>query len=403
LLGGVSFPMLFFKSTNNISFQGSDIISDDDDDEDDDIIALPLSDTNKMASLEKMVLLVALLVEKSRGSDQRIHLSSADAHSLMGGHANKDYTAATNLPAAGSATTSSSTANVQQSSHQQPHHVSRSGLAFLFNVTKDNINPGQAANLVFSLTRNNAELAEQVAAMVFTGVKQAEYSMHFFHLLTLLTDPSGGRPAGTPCFTTLVMHRIWDLAKTCPQAALDWLSIQVTRNRFVQSWLLSSMDGWVEPYLLAHQTQKVRNSAGFLVVSLVPSQHFRNTFRAARALPTPVREALLNKEETEVLHQVLEFLFSLLPAARAYVDLPQHGSGKLVAYFHTLSHFLLTRTEKLRLEPHFANLWNLFHPKLSEPSIPVNHNKQALLNLWYALCVDCPENISLILQVRHFC
>lgn len=44
------------------------------------------------------------------------------------------------------------------------------------------------------------------------------------------------------------------------------------------------------------------------------------------------------------------------------------------------------------------NLWNLFHPKLSEPAIPVHHNKQALLTLWWALCHDCPENIALILK-----
>ena len=51
--------------------------------------------------------------------------------------------------------------------------------------------------------------------------------------------------------------------------------------------------------------------------------------------------------------------------------------------------------------PHFSNLWQLFHPKLSEPSIPVHHNKQALLSFWYNVCVECPENIQLILQNPH--
>jgi ubiquitin carboxyl-terminal hydrolase 34 len=104
------------------------------------------------------------------------------------------------------------------------------------------------------------------------------------------------------------------------------------------------------------------------------------------------------------LLQVLEFLFSLLPNARKYTDYAadfqqQHGTaGKLVAYFQTLSHCLLTKSEKRTFEPHFDNLWNLFHPKLSEPSIPVHHNKHALLSLWYHLCVDCPENVALILK-----
>ena len=69
--------------------------------------------------------------------------------------------------------------------------------------------------------------------------------------------------------------------------------------------------------------------------------------------------------------------------------------------FQALTHCLLTKTEKRMFEPHFMNLWQLFHPKLSEPSISIHHNKHALLNLWYTLCVDCPENVNLILQVRR--
>ena len=39
------------------------------------------------------------------------------------------------------------------------------------------------------------------------------------------------------------------------------------------------MEQWVEPYLMAHPTQKVRNAAAFLVISLVPSPHFKQAFR----------------------------------------------------------------------------------------------------------------------------
>lgn len=163
------------------------------------------------------------------------------------------------------------------------------------------------------------------------------------------------------------------------------------------------MDTWVESYLIAHPNQKVRNSAAILVVSLVPSSTFRQSFRPSRSILNPLKEPILKEpilgqEETEILHQVLEFLFGLLPSARNYVDLQQYGSGRLVAFLQTMTHCLLTRTEKRMFAPHFDNLWQLFHPKLSEPSIPINHNKQALLNLWYTLCNDCAENVHLILQ-----
>ena len=170
----------------------------DDDESEEDVIALPLGGTGdtaaaRIASLDKMVSLIALLVERSRGEDNCIHLSPADMTALTSGKS----------------------------------------LLFLYNITRDNINIRQTCNLIFSLTRHNAALAEHVAEMVFLGVKSTEHSLHFFRLLTLLTELSGG-PAGLPCYTSLIMHRVWDLAKSCPQAALDWLSIQVKKTRQVQ-------------------------------------------------------------------------------------------------------------------------------------------------------------------------
>ena len=58
----------------------------DDDDSEDDIIALPMAGTEmaaaRTASLDKMVFLLAVLVEKSRGEDNCIHLSRQDINRL---------------------------------------------------------------------------------------------------------------------------------------------------------------------------------------------------------------------------------------------------------------------------------------------------------------------------------
>ena len=98
-----------------------------------------------------------------------------------------------------------------------------------------------------------------------------------------------------------------------------------------KNWLVTTIENWAEQFLMAHPNHKVRSSAAYLIVSLVPSPHFRQAFRSARAVPNPLRETLLSREETETLHQILEFLFSLLPNARQYTDLQQHGSAKLVS------------------------------------------------------------------------
>ena len=175
---------------NSNSAPDNELEVSDDDESEEDVIALPMGGTDshaaRTASLDKMVSLIALLVERSRGEDNCIHLSPADTAALTSGKS----------------------------------------LIFLYSITRDNINIRQTCNLIFSLTRHNPALAEHVAEMVFLGVKSAEHSLHFFRLLTLLTELSGG-PAGLPCYTSLIMHRVWDLAKSCPQAALDWLSIQV--------------------------------------------------------------------------------------------------------------------------------------------------------------------------------
>ena len=60
----------------NFDHQNVEVMSDEDDDEEDDIIAMvPISESSKLVSLEKMVWLLAVLVENSRGDDNRVKIS----------------------------------------------------------------------------------------------------------------------------------------------------------------------------------------------------------------------------------------------------------------------------------------------------------------------------------------
>ena len=62
---------------------------------------------------------------------------------------------------------------------------------------------------------------------------------------------------------------------------------------------------------------QVRNSAAFLLVSLVPSPHFRQTFRTPRNPPTQLRESIEALDGIDTVRRLLEFLLSLL----RYLDL----------------------------------------------------------------------------------
>lgn len=139
-------------------------------------------------------------------------------------------------------------------------------------------------------------------------------------------------------------------------------------------------------------------AAAYLLVSLIPSNSFRQMFRSTRSLHIPTRDLPLSPDTTVVLHQVYNVLLGLLSRAKLYVDAAVHGTTKLVPYLSFMTYCLISKTEKLMFSTYFMDLWNLFQPKLSEPAIATNHNKQALLSFWYNVCADCPENIRLIVQ-----
>ncbi|XP_064603807.1 ubiquitin carboxyl-terminal hydrolase 34-like isoform X2 [Liolophura sinensis] len=338
-------------------------ILSDDDEEEEEVVAVS-EDKYRPLSLEKMITLIAHLVEKSRGDDRQLHLSEKDYNNIIGGK----------------------------------------GFFFLFNQIRDNINVRQTCNLIFGLCRWNDSLAEAVVQMIFNAVKKLnpEQTQSFFKLLTMLVEFVGG-PPGMPPFTQFILQRFWELTEYSPQQCLEWLSAQVTRNKLAHTWVLQHMDDWVETYLMANNNVRVRNAAAYLLVSLVPSSHFRQAFRSARSILSPHKEHSMPPESVSILHKVYEHLLSLLPLARLYVDPQVHGTTKLMCFFALLTYCLVSKAEKLMFGSYFLELWQLFQPKLSEPQISMHHNKQALLMFWHQVCVDCPENIKLMVTNAHVC
>ena len=77
-----------------------------------------------------MIALVANLVEKSRGADQTLQLSSRDYNAITGGK----------------------------------------GFPFLYQQIKDNINPNQTRLLIHALCRYDERLAGSIITMLFSAV-----------------------------------------------------------------------------------------------------------------------------------------------------------------------------------------------------------------------------------------
>jgi ubiquitin carboxyl-terminal hydrolase 34 len=104
-----------------LSFLQVEIISDEEDEEED-VIALT-DEKFKPISLEKMISLISLLVEQSRGEDRDLQLIEKDYNAIVGGK----------------------------------------GFPFLFSQVRDSINLRQTCNLIFSMCRWNERLAVAVS------------------------------------------------------------------------------------------------------------------------------------------------------------------------------------------------------------------------------------------------
>jgi ubiquitin carboxyl-terminal hydrolase 34 len=318
-----------------------EVVSDEDndeEDEEDDIISLT-EDKYKPTSLEKMISLIAYLVDSSR-TDRQLMLSQTDYAVLVAGK----------------------------------------GFPFLFQQIRDCINLQQTRNLIINLTRFQPRLAEQIVAMIFNAIAKLnqEAGQPFFKILSMLVETSGGLP-GVPPFTPIILQRIWEVSEFNPIQVLDWLAAQTPRNKMAHHWVLQGIKTWVEHFLLAHNNVRVRNAAAFLLISLVPDPHFRQSFRSARSVHSPQKEIRLSPDAVIILQQIYTILLKLLPRARHYVDASIHGTTKLVAYFSVLSHCIISKIEKRMFSQFFMDLWNLYQPKLSEPPIACNHNKQVCM------------------------
>ncbi|KAL4238015.1 Ubiquitin carboxyl-terminal hydrolase 34 [Mactra antiquata] len=357
------FTMVNFYMGQKAQENYVEILSDDEEEEE--VITIP-DDTYKPLSLEKMIALISLLVEKSRSAeDNQLQISDKDFNCIIAGS---------------------------------------KGYPFLFNQIRDSINIRQTCNLIFSLCRWNDALASAIVNMIFGAIKKLnpEQSQPFFKLMSMLVEFVGG-PPGMPPFTQHILQRFWELAVCNPISCLEWMANQVTRNKLANHYMLNQMESWVEHYLLKHNNVRVRNAAGALLVALVPSNHFRQMYRTSRSVLSPHKEIPMNSEALMVLHKIYEHLLSLLPRCHLYVETQTHGTTKLVCYFTVLQFCLVSKQEKLMFGHHFNELWNLFQPKLTEPQISMHHNKQSLLLFWYQACVDCPENVKLIVTNPHVC
>lgn len=104
----------------------------DEEEDEDEIVSIP-TEKNRVVSLEKMIALVATLVEKSRDENNSLRLSANDMIALTGG--GKSF-------------------------------------SFILQQIRDGINFTSTRNLIFSLCRWDEKLAESIVASIFQTIQK---------------------------------------------------------------------------------------------------------------------------------------------------------------------------------------------------------------------------------------
>lgn len=324
--------------------------------EDDEILSLFPEDKFYPSALEKMIGSIALLLEEARDGPE-LHLSDADMQCF----------------------------------------VSNTEFPFIYQITADAVNLRQTANIIFHLSRYNKEMADMMVNLLLNAAQKLpiEQSQPFYKLLSLLTEIGENGLPGLPSFMGLVLPKIWTAAEYNPALTLDWLSTQVPRHKQAHQFVLQNLDRWVEKYLIADNSPRIRGGAAYLLVSLVPNHNFPQAFRG-RLFAAPQKEIKMTTEAKSILHEIYTFLLNLLPTLKKYCDKTHSGTTKLVNYFTVLNYCCISKEEKAMFTPFSGDMWKLYHPIMSEPDIAVHFNKQALLTFWYHVCDGFEENVKYI-------
>ena len=80
-------------------------------------------------------------------------------------------------------------------------------------------------------------------------------------------------------FASLIVVRIGKLIDICPTQVFEWFNNVVNKSPIIHRWIYNNIRQWLKPYLLYNTYTKVRTLIAQLLVALVPSAIFRQTYR----------------------------------------------------------------------------------------------------------------------------
>ncbi|CAF0871243.1 unnamed protein product [Adineta ricciae] len=183
------------------------------------------------------------------------------------------------------------------------HLFIENDFAFIQQQILDNINLKATAHIIQLICYKNDVCANKIVNLLCQWIMNSSNDMNslqaLFKVLTYLIEQNVNNVNNETndqqqvasilvldknwCdFAALIVARIGKLIDICPTQVFEWFNNVVTKSSIIHRWIYNNIRPWLKSYLLYNTYTKVRTLIAQLLVALVPSTIFRQTYRTGK-------------------------------------------------------------------------------------------------------------------------
>ncbi|CAF3868679.1 unnamed protein product [Rotaria sp. Silwood2] len=203
------------------------------------------------------------------------------------------------------------------------HLFIENDFAFIQQQILDNINLKATAHIIQLICYKNDVYANKIVNLLSQWITNYKNDMNsiqaLFKVLTYLIEQNPNNitndntndqqqqqqisltmsPDKNWCdFASLIVIRIGKLIDICPTQVFEWFNNIVNKSSIIHRWIYSNIRQWLKPYLLYNTYTKVRTLIAQLMVALVPSPIFRQTYRTGKYFLNLSKQQLASAAQT---------------------------------------------------------------------------------------------------------
>lgn len=212
------------------------------------------------------------------------------------------------------------------------HLFIENDFAFIQQQIIDNINLKSTAHIIQLICYRNEVCSNRIVNLLSQWIMNSNGDVNnlqsFFKILTYLIEwnPNlvNNEPVENvsfpfnanvvdqnwPDFSSLIVGRIGKIIEFCPAQVFEWFNNAVNKSSVIHRWVYNNIRLWLKPYLLYNTQTKVRTLLAQLLISLVPSATFRQTYRPAKYFLNLSKQQYASSNQTTSNHGTITSLLT---------------------------------------------------------------------------------------------